>query len=122
MHLEVLKPEARNLVQYLSEALEMLSLKELAVTKAYTIGRRGEFKDYVDLYFLLAEKHIELSELLKLARQKYKSDFNDRLFLEQLLYQDDLDSSSVTLLKQQNMDKKQILAFFEQELISYKID
>jgi hypothetical protein len=35
------------------EGLPGLSVLELAATKAYTIGRRGSFKDYVDLYFIL---------------------------------------------------------------------
>jgi len=34
----------------------MLSKSELAITKAYTIGRRGSLKDYIDLYFCLKEK------------------------------------------------------------------
>lgn len=32
------------------EPIPLLSVKEILATKAYTIGRRGEFKDYVDLY------------------------------------------------------------------------
>src|SRR3989338_11696223 len=43
-------PTIRPCVKY--EGMSVLSLKELAAAKAYTIGRRGSFKDYVDLYYL----------------------------------------------------------------------
>jgi predicted nucleotidyltransferase component of viral defense system len=36
----------------------LLSVREIAATKAYTIGRRGAFKDYIDLYFILSEQHV----------------------------------------------------------------
>jgi len=37
------------------EAKDLLSPQEILATKAYTIGRRGSFKDYVDLYVGLSE-------------------------------------------------------------------
>jgi hypothetical protein len=38
-----------------------LSIRDIAVTKAYTIGRRGSYKDYVELYFTMAERHSTLN-------------------------------------------------------------
>src|SRR3989338_2797980 len=35
------------------EGIKLASIQEIAVMKAYTIGRRGTFKDYVDLYYIL---------------------------------------------------------------------
>ena len=32
------------------EHVPLLSVREIAATKAYTIGRRGAYKDYIDLY------------------------------------------------------------------------
>lgn len=95
---------------------KMLSLAELAVTKAYTIGRRGEYKDYVDMYFLLGGGHVSLSNLLKLAKDKYQNDFNDRLFLEQLIYLDDLDTTNVKLLKQPELMKGDVKDFFVKQV------
>src|SRR5205823_14523930 len=37
------------------EKVSLLSVREIAMTKAYTVGRRGSYKDYVDLYFVIAE-------------------------------------------------------------------
>jgi len=36
--------------------IDLLSAQELLATKAYTIGRRGTFKDYIDLYTGVHEK------------------------------------------------------------------
>ena len=56
--------------------------RQAADTKAYTIGRRGSYKDYVDLYFVLAERHATLNDIIAGAEQKFGADFNSRLFLE----------------------------------------
>ena len=42
----------------------MLSTKEIGATKAYTIGRRGTYKDYADLYFILLERHASLDQII----------------------------------------------------------
>ncbi len=56
------------------EGVSLLSVKEIAATKAYTIGRRGAFKDYVDLYFVLLEQHATLAEIIDLAERKFGAD------------------------------------------------
>lgn len=96
--------------------LKLPTLQELAAMKAYTIGRRGEYKDYVDLYYLLSEKHTSLKEILESARRKYKNDFNDRLFLEQLIYLDDINMIEIKLLKQDHLTKEQMKEFFEGQI------
>jgi Nucleotidyl transferase AbiEii toxin, Type IV TA system len=55
--------------------LSMLSVKEIAATKAYTIGRRGTYKDYVDLYFIVAEGCATLEEIIAMAEQKFGAEF-----------------------------------------------
>jgi len=42
--------------------IQILSAKEILVSKAYSIGRRGVHKDYVDLYFGLKDNFISLSD------------------------------------------------------------
>jgi len=44
----------RDLVSF--KGISMLAVPEIAATKAYTIGRRGSFKDYIDLYWVLKGK------------------------------------------------------------------
>jgi hypothetical protein len=84
-------------IQY--AGVSMLGIKEIAATKAYTIGRRGSFKDYVDLYFVIADNYATLNEIMKLANKKYGSDFNARLFLEQLIYLEDIEDTEIIVLK-----------------------
>ena len=42
-------PLIGNLIEY--EGINIMEAKEIAATKAYTIGRRGFYKDYIDLVF-----------------------------------------------------------------------
>ena len=82
------------------EGLRMLSVKQISATKAYTIGRRGTYKDYVDLYFILAEHHASLEEIIAMAERKFRHEFNSRLFAEQLFFLDDVQDYHIDFLKQ----------------------
>lgn len=75
--------------------LKMFPVKEIALQKAYTIGRRGEYRDYFDLYTILKQKYISLKEIIKGAKQVYDGAFDEKLFLEQLVYFGDLRSFEV---------------------------
>ena len=81
-----------------TETISLLSLKDIALDKAFTIGRRGTWRDYVDLFFLLKEKGISLSRIMKLAKTKFKEEFNERLFLEQLVYFKDLGKFKISFI------------------------
>jgi hypothetical protein len=60
--------------------------------KAYALGRRNKWKDYVDLYFIL-KFHLSLNELLQRTKTIFSGHFNSKLFREQLCYFDDMDYS-----------------------------
>lgn len=66
------------------------SLISLAAMKAYALGRRSKWKDYVDLYFLLT-KHFALSEISAKATELFGELFSEKLFRAQLSYFDDID-------------------------------
>ena len=70
----------------------MPSLITLAAMKAYALGRRSKWKDYVDLYFLLT-RHFALDEVVKRANEIFGDLFSEKLFRAQLSYFDDIDSS-----------------------------
>jgi hypothetical protein len=97
------------------EGVRLLSVPEIAATKAYTIGRRGAFKDYVDLYFVIAEKHTALAGIIADAEHKFGTDFNSRLFLEQLVYLADLDDAEVQFIKTA-VTAKAVQTFFEERV------
>src|SRR3989339_1094751 len=86
-------PVVQDLINY--EGLKLLAVTEIAASKAYTIGRRGSFKDYIDLYYVILEEHSDLNEIIAVADKKYGEEFNSRLFLEQLVYFDDIKDDGI---------------------------
>lgn len=101
------------LVEY--EGAHLLCSKEIAATKAYTLGRRATFKDYVDLYFLFKESLSTLDETLELAKKKYADAFDARLFLEQLVYFEDVPTVDITFLRGP-VHREEMERFFAQEI------
>jgi hypothetical protein len=71
--------------------LRMPNLLTLSAMKAYALGRRSKWKDYVDLYFVF-KKH-SLKKLSNKAKELFKEEFNERLLREQLAYFEDIDYS-----------------------------
>lgn len=107
-----------DLVDY--EGIGLLSVKEIAATKAYTINRRGSLKDYTDLFFIVSKKHATLEEIIEISGKKYDNEFNTRLFLEQLVYFKDIEEAEIEFLKE-SVTKKEIEAFFTEEIKKIKI-
>lgn len=69
--------------------IKVPSLLTLGAMKAYALGGRNKWKDYVDLFFIL-KKHT-LREVSDAASALFAGAFNERLFKEQLTYFDDID-------------------------------
>ncbi len=74
----------------LHEKLLMPSLLDLAAMKAYALGRRSKWKDYVDLYFILKEQ-FSLIEVTERASQIFQGGFSKKLFKAQLGFFQDID-------------------------------
>jgi hypothetical protein len=71
--------------------IDLADLRDLASNKAFTIGHRGKWRDYVDLYFLLKLEFITLDQIINDCSQRTKGEtFPAKLFLEQLVYFEDL--------------------------------
>lgn len=83
-----------------TSSLDLSAVGDIAADKAYTIGRRGQWRDYVDIFFLLKRQIFTLEEIIKMADRKYRPEFNPRLFLEQLTYYGDMSDFSVTFLQE----------------------
>ncbi|OGY45338.1 MAG: hypothetical protein A2729_00680 [Candidatus Buchananbacteria bacterium RIFCSPHIGHO2_01_FULL_39_14] len=67
-------------------------LLTLAAMKAYALGRRAKWKDYVDLYFII-KRHYPLGSIIKKAKQIFGREFNEKIFRSQLVYFRDIDYS-----------------------------
>jgi predicted nucleotidyltransferase component of viral defense system len=100
------------------EELELFSIKEIALMKAYSVGRRGAYKDYLDLFYILKGKHILLDEIIEKCSEKYGDAFNSRLFLEQLIYLDDVEEVSIQFLNT-NVSKNDVKNFLENEVANF---
>ena len=69
--------------------LRMPSLIDLAAMKAYALGRRSKWKDYVDFYYLLRD-HLSLEQISERATVIYDQLFSPKLFRAQLSYFEDI--------------------------------
>ena len=72
------------------DVFRMPSLISLAAMKAYALGRRSKWKDYVDLYFLLT-RQFSLSEVVGKSMELFGELFSEKLFRAQLSYFADID-------------------------------
>jgi predicted nucleotidyltransferase component of viral defense system len=102
------------------EKVKIIKILETAAMKAYTIGRRATYKDYIDLYFILSEKHSSLPEIIKISKEKFKEHFDPRLFLEQLVYLEDIQEGPIQFLKKK-VGKKELEDFFQEEIKRIKL-
>jgi hypothetical protein len=74
------------------DIITMPDLLTLSAMKAYSIGRRSKWRDYVDLYFILRD-FFTIKDISAKAREIFGGNFNERLFREQLCYFEDIDLS-----------------------------
>lgn len=77
--------------------LPLLSIADIASDKAFTIGRRAAYRDYVDLYFIL-KSGLRLERIIKEAAKRYGAMFEEKLFLEQLEFMGDLKDRQINFI------------------------
>ncbi|MGM0759718.1 MAG: nucleotidyl transferase AbiEii/AbiGii toxin family protein [Thermodesulfobacteriota bacterium] len=100
------------------EIIAMPDLLTLAAMKAYALGRRAKWKDYVDLYVLL-QQHVTFQHVISQAQKIFRGVFNERLFREQMCYFDDIDDTEgVDFLLPSPPSEEDIKAFLVQAAIS----
>lgn len=93
----------------------LASIADIAADKAATVGRRATWRDYVDVFFLLKWKLVTLENLFSLAKRKFQGEFNELLFLEQLVYFEDLEMTKITFLKE-SYSEAEIKRYLEKEV------
>lgn len=69
----------------LENHLKMPDLMTLAAMKAFALGRRAKWKDYVDLYFIIKD-HFSVKEISQNAIELFKEEFIPKQFIAQLGY------------------------------------
>ena len=73
-----------------TKSLPLARIEDIATDKAYTIGRRAMWRDYVDVFFLLKKKLITINQIITSANKKFEGEFVQTQFLQQLTYYEDL--------------------------------
>lgn len=101
------------------EGVPVASVLELAAMKAFSIGKRLSYKDYVDWYFLLLKKHVKLQKVIEIARKKFNGDFNARLFLGQLASITDVPTLKIDFLRDV-VDRKTIERFLKKTVRDFE--
>jgi hypothetical protein len=91
-------------------AFRVPELSTLAAMKAYALGRRSKWKDYVDLYFLLRDS-ISLEQVSSIAHELFESSFSEKLFRAQLAYFDDIDFTEEVEFLIPPIEEKEIKSF-----------
>ena len=72
--------------------IRLPDLIDLAAMKAYALGRRSKWKDYVDLYFILKD-YYSIEQISARANDIFDQLWSEKLFRAQLNYFDDIDYS-----------------------------
>mgnify|MGYP001149802976 FL=1 len=101
-----------------TSSISLFHLDDLVANKAYTIGRRNTWRDYVDLFFFLKWRFYSIEKIIDLAKEKFEGEFNERLFLGQLVYFDDIKILPTIFLKE-SYTNDEIKAFLEKEVETY---
>ncbi len=65
--------------------LKMPDLLTLGAMKAFALGRRSKWKNYLDLYFIL-KFHFSFKEVANKAKEIFKDEFIEKQFIAQLSY------------------------------------
>ena len=74
------------------QIIQIPDILTLAAMKAYALGGRAKWKDYVDLYILLRD-HFTLAKISEKSKDIFGVYYNEKLFREQLCYFQDVDYS-----------------------------
>jgi hypothetical protein len=90
--------------------IKMPDLLSLAAMKAYALGGRAKWKDYVDLYLLLRD-HFSLAQISAKSKDLFGAYYNEKLFREQLCYFRDVDYSEKVDFVAQTVSDEEIQQF-----------
>jgi hypothetical protein len=98
------------------KSIRVPELLDLAAMKAYALGRRSKWKDYVDLYFLLKD-HFTMHQISARASQIFENLFLEKLFRAKLSYFTDIDFSENVIFIDRPVPEKEIQRFLVEKAV-----
>lgn len=91
--------------------ISLPELLDLSAMKAYALGRRAKWKDYVDLFFII-KLHYTIKQISKKASEYFGDLFSEKLFRQQLIFFDDIDySEEVEFMQGFEVSPEEVKAF-----------
>ncbi len=87
-----------NYTENFENVAKLPTLLTLAAMKAFAIGQRNKWKDYVDMYFLLRD-HYSVDQISIYAHELFGNRFNGRMFRSQLSYFDDINYTEAVVFR-----------------------
>jgi len=102
------------------DIIKVSELIDLAAMKAYALGRRSKWKDYVDLYFIL-KNYYTIGQISARAAEIYDQLFSEKLFRAQLNYFEDIDYSEQVEYIGSPVPEEEIRAFLTERSIDLEI-
>lgn len=82
----------------LDDIVGLPDILTLGAMKAYALGRRSKWKDYVDLYFVFSDHHM-LREVVERAQAMFGNEFSEKVFRAALAYYADIDYSEAVAFR-----------------------
>jgi hypothetical protein len=64
--------------QDINQVISIPDLATLGAMKAFALGKRAKWKDYVDLYFMFHT--LKYQEIIQKAKELFGNEFNEKLF------------------------------------------
>jgi len=90
--------------------ITMPDLLTLAAMKAFALGRRSKWKDYVDLFYIIKD-HFSIKTISEEALKIFPNQFSEKLFREQLAFHKDIDKSEPVEFLRPEIPETQIKEF-----------
>ncbi len=103
---------------WLEKTISMPSLVDLGAMKAYALGRRAKWKDYVDLYWLF-KNECSLKDVINRAEIIFGDLFSEKIFRQQLCYFKDIDYSEEVFYVQNSLSKEEIETFLTEVALQF---
>lgn len=111
-------PYKINYSQSFDGIIKLPDILTLAAMKAFALGRRAKWKDYVDLYFILKAHH-SVSQITGRGVEIFGNEFNEKIFRTQLAYFKDIDYSETVIYKEGFSTDDEII---KKALVEFSLD
>jgi len=106
---------------WFEKVISMPTLVDLAAMKAYALGRRAKWKDYIDLYLLL-KNVCTLDEICTRSQKLFGELFSEKMLRQQLCYFKDIDFSEEVVYVKEEIPKETVENFLTEVALNQLVN